>query len=60
MNIPRPGPDEALLLDATTGAWCIVPRSAITGEPIASIVVPEHRVDEGLARVLALIDENND
>ena len=34
--------------------------TGIPDEPIASIAIPEHQVDEGLARVLALLSENND
>jgi hypothetical protein len=61
MNIPRPGPGEALLLNVATGEWCVVPRSAITGEPVASIEgIPEHQLDEAVARVLGLLTEGED
>jgi hypothetical protein len=60
MNIPRPGPGEALLLNVETGAWRIVPRSAITDEPAASITVSAENLDEGIERVLRLLSENSD
>jgi len=57
MNIPK---DHALIIDAA-GHVAIVPRSAITDEPIASIEgIPEHQLDEALALVLALLSENDD
>jgi hypothetical protein len=60
MNIPKPGPGEALLLDPATGAWRIVPRSAIPDTPIASITVPEHQLDEAVERVMRLLNENEE
>jgi hypothetical protein len=56
VNIPK---DHALIIDAA-GNVAIVPRSAITDEPIASITVPEHQLDEALARVMRLLNENEE
>ena len=69
MNIiPKPGPDEALII--VDGRVMIVPLAelerlklgdtGIPDEPIASMSVSAENLDEALARVLALLNENKD
>ena len=70
MNIiPKPGPDEALII--VDGRVMIVPLAelerlklgdtGIPDEPIASIEgIPEHQLDEAVARVMKLLSESEE
>jgi hypothetical protein len=56
VNIPK---GHALIIDAA-GNVAVVRRDEIEDEPITSITVPEHQLDEAVARVLALLRKDED